>query len=250
QKIFSRKKNIPLACSMTLENEDGHIHTGACFIDIQPLSVVELFRSQGCASCPPALPNIRSATMDDHNVLLLTYDVTYFDNEGWTDTFGNRQWDQRQRAYVSNWGRNNVFTPQIIVDGIADGTGAAKDEVHSIVHAARQVRGSMQWRIIVDTNETEIRVDSDLPQAEMPHDILLIMYAPAKETVKVKKGANKGKKIDHYNTVKSITKIGEWMGGNLTVPLPEGAQKPHGGLEIVAVVQAGMGGPILASQKL
>jgi hypothetical protein len=41
KKIFRRKKNVPLACSMTLENEEGHVHTGACFLDLQPLSVVE-----------------------------------------------------------------------------------------------------------------------------------------------------------------------------------------------------------------
>jgi hypothetical protein len=41
KKIFTRKKPIPLACSMSIENEEGHVHTGACFIDIQPLSIVE-----------------------------------------------------------------------------------------------------------------------------------------------------------------------------------------------------------------
>jgi hypothetical protein len=41
KKIFARKKPIPMACSMSIENEEGHVHTGACFIDIQPLSIVE-----------------------------------------------------------------------------------------------------------------------------------------------------------------------------------------------------------------
>jgi hypothetical protein len=169
---------------------------------------------------------------------------------GWTDTYGNRKWDQRQRAYVQKWGRSNIFTPQVIGDGIADGTGAGINEVGSIISAARQVRNSMPWCIIVDTNDTELRIDSDLPHAD-PHDILLIMYDPTPETVKVKKAVNKGKKIEHRNIVKSITKVGEWVGGNFTMELPDAAKKGgHGRLEIVAIVQAGNGGPILASQRL
>jgi hypothetical protein len=112
KKFFQRKKNIPLACSMTIENEPDHVHSRACFIDIQPLSVVELFQSQGCAACPPAIPGIQaSATGPD--LLLLTYDVTYFDYMGWTDTFGSRNWDARQKAYVKKWGRSSIFTPQV-----------------------------------------------------------------------------------------------------------------------------------------
>jgi hypothetical protein len=42
RKIFRRQKPIPLACSVNIENEPGHVHTGACFLDIQPLTIVEL----------------------------------------------------------------------------------------------------------------------------------------------------------------------------------------------------------------
>lgn len=112
RKFFQRKKNVPLACSVSIENEPEHVHTSACFLDIQPLSIVELFQSQGCAAWPPAIPGIQAAAMGP-NLLLLTYDVTYFDHTGWTDTFGSRAWDNRQKSYVKKWGRNNVFTPQV-----------------------------------------------------------------------------------------------------------------------------------------
>src|SRR4051794_9590334 len=98
-------------------------------IDFSNSLTCRLFQSQGCQSCPPAIPMIHDGVKDNPNLLLLTYNVTYFNHMGWTDTHGNRQWDQRQRAYVQKWGRTNIFTPQVIGDGIADGTGAGKDEV-------------------------------------------------------------------------------------------------------------------------
>ena len=42
-----------------------------------PLTVVELFQSQGCSSCPPANDNV-IAISDDADVLVLTYEVTYW----------------------------------------------------------------------------------------------------------------------------------------------------------------------------
>lgn len=76
------------------------------------LTVVELFQSQGCSSCPPANANILRIA-DDPNLLVLTYEVTYWDRLGWKDTFGNSAFDERQRAYARSLGRTNVFTPQV-----------------------------------------------------------------------------------------------------------------------------------------
>jgi hypothetical protein len=188
----------------------------------------------------------------DPNLLLLTYNVTYFDNMGWPDTLATRQWDSRHKTYVKNWGRNNLFTPQIIADGIADGTGAGDNEVTSIVSQARQARKQTPWHIIVDTNaaDGELRIDSDNSIGEVDaHDILIIQYDDKPEEVKIKKGPNKGKKMLHRNIVKAIVKVGEWNGGNKTLDLKElASQGAKSGLQGVAVVQAPLGGPIRAAQ--
>lgn len=247
-KIFRRKKSIPLACAITLENEEGHVHTNACFLDIQPLSVVELFQSQGCASCPPTTPKILEATQNP-NLLLLSYDVTYFDHTGWADTFANKKWDNRQRAYLKKWGRNTIYTPNVIADGVADGTGGGENELHDIVAKSRELRTQMPFHIIVDTNETELRIDSDSMEVGI-FDVCLVNYDPKVEIVKVKKGPNKGKKITHRSLVKDIIKIGEWNGGNVTIPMPDMSKMAGTGLETVAIVQGAMGGPIVAAQKV
>lgn len=79
----------------------------------QKLTVLEIYQSQGCSSCPPANDNVIALAENDQNVLLLTYEVTYWDYLGWKDTFGNKSFDQRQRDYSSAMGKNNVYTPQV-----------------------------------------------------------------------------------------------------------------------------------------
>ena len=49
-------------------------------------TVVELFQSQGCSSCPPANANVM-ALADRPDVLALSFQVTYWDQLGWKDTF-------------------------------------------------------------------------------------------------------------------------------------------------------------------
>jgi hypothetical protein len=252
--LFRRKKATPLACTMHLD-DPSHVHGSACFVDIQPLSVVELFQSQGCQSCPPAIPKILENVASDPNTILLTYNVTYFDHLGWKDTHANKQWDTRQRSYVEKWGRNTIFTPMVVVDGVSDGTGAASPtEVKDLITSARTIRSQRQGgqaHIALDTDGLLLKIDSDLQQGAEglgTHDVVLIAYEPKSENVKVGKGPNKGKKLEHRNIVKSITKIGEWNGGHAEFPLPAPA---YSGTENVVIVQAGgQGGAIVAAQSL
>ena len=137
---FRRKTTPPVVCSMHLD-DPGHVHGPACFVEIQPLSVVELFQSQGCQACPPAVSGILEGVKSDPNSILLTYNVTYFDYLGWPDTRAKKQWDIRQRAYVSKWGRNMIFTPMVVVDGMADGTGVSNsNEVRELIANARDMK--------------------------------------------------------------------------------------------------------------
>ena len=171
RRLFRRKKPAPLVCSITLDDNGNpigddphHEHTGACFVDFEPLALVELFQSQGCVSCPPAVPAIIKAATERPNRLLLTYNVTLFDHQVWKDTLASSgPGDQRQRAYVKRWKRNTLFTPQVVVNGLADASGAkGADEVHETVDQAR-AGIQLPWHLYLDANDTEIRIDTDAP---------------------------------------------------------------------------------------
>ncbi|KAL5341763.1 thioredoxin-like protein [Aspergillus crustosus] len=251
RKIFHRKKKPPLACTeLPLDELDSHIHTNACFLDIQPLTVLELYQSQGCASCPKNVPEIHKAVSSlSPNIALLTFNVTYFDRTDWTDTFAQKSWDSRQRGYVGRWNRKSLFTPQVVVDGVVDGPGQTVGDSLGLVEQAREIRRTRGWNILLDANDTDVRIDSDRAES-VPHDIVLVVYDPTVQTVKVGKGVNKGKKIPHRNLVKSVQKIGSWEGGNLTLPLPDLGEARRNSWALVAFVQEPSGGPIVAAHAL
>ena len=60
-----------------------------------PPTVVELFQSQGCSSCPPANENILTLT-DRSDLLVLSFGVIYWDRLGWPDRFASAEITQRQ----------------------------------------------------------------------------------------------------------------------------------------------------------
>src|SRR5215217_5363459 len=95
----------------------------------RPKAVVELFTSQGCASCPSADALLTSLAEDD-DVVALAYHVDYWDYVGWKDTFGNADFSDRQRDYAESWGSSRIYTPQMVVNGAKGVVGSRRSEVH------------------------------------------------------------------------------------------------------------------------
>jgi hypothetical protein len=77
-------------------------------------SLLELYTSEGCSSCPPA-DKWLSQLPPDIGVVPLAFHVDYWDRLGWRDPFGQAAFSQRQRA--RNSGLGWVYTPQVMLDG-------------------------------------------------------------------------------------------------------------------------------------
>ncbi|MBT9568365.1 MAG: DUF1223 domain-containing protein [Thiobacillus sp.] len=77
-------------------------------------TLLELYTSEGCSSCPPA-DRWLSQLPADSGVVPLAFHVDYWDRLGWKDPFGDAAYSQRQRA--RNRGAGWVYTPQVMLDG-------------------------------------------------------------------------------------------------------------------------------------
>src|SRR6266568_7007261 len=84
----------------------------------EPRAVIELFTSQGCSSCPAA-DKLLGELAHDPSLLTMSLAVDYWDYLGWKDTLALHGHTVRQRAYAEVRGDREVYTPQVVVNGVA-----------------------------------------------------------------------------------------------------------------------------------
>jgi hypothetical protein len=202
-------------------------------------TVVELFQSQGCSSCPPAAANVR-AVSDRPDVLALAFEVDYWDRLGWKDTFSSPAWTARQYAYARAMGRDGVYTPQIVVNGRTEGDGLDAGGLATLME--RGDRGASGPSVAFDGRTVKIG------QGAAPAggaEVWVARYDPRVVEVAVRRGENAGRTLPHKDVVREMVLVGQWDGHAAAFPVPAGGA----GLAEAAIVQAAGAGPILAAAR-
>ena len=115
-------------------------------------AVVELYQSQGCNSCPPAIANL-NALASRPDVLALTFAVDYWDYLGWKDTFAKHKFTERQWQYAHALGHSDVFTPQVVVNGAVDGVGTGSGEIEGLIASAPSAGRAPDAHIVKGTTD-------------------------------------------------------------------------------------------------
>jgi hypothetical protein len=86
----------------------------------QRVSLLELYTSEGCSSCPQAESWLGGLKTDGRlwkEVVPVAFHVDYWDDLGWKDRFAKQEYTFRQRAYSMAWGTSAVYTPGFVLDG-------------------------------------------------------------------------------------------------------------------------------------
>jgi hypothetical protein len=84
------------------------------------VSLVELYTSEGCSSCPPAerfLASFRSSPELWRTYVPISFHVDYWNGGGWTDRLSTAAFTQRQYAYGQSGTLSSIYTPCFMVDG-------------------------------------------------------------------------------------------------------------------------------------
>ncbi len=199
-------------------------------------AVVELFTSQGCSSCPPANAAVASIA-DRPDVLALSFGVTYWDQLGWTDTFGHPAFTERQWAYARRFRRDQVYTPQVVVNGRVHSVGNSRPLLDRLVRENDRRGGPS-----VALGDGAVSVGAGAGRAE----VWMVRYDPRTLPVPIRRGENGGKTLPHRNVVRELVKVGDWTGAANRYALPKATQA---GLRTAVLVQSGTTGAILAAAK-
>ena len=206
-----------------------------------PPTVVELYRSQGCSSCPPANENILTLT-DRPDLLVLSFGVIYWDRLGWKDTFASRENTQRQYD-DTNGGlkRRFVATPQVVINGQIDIVGNNRAELTPAVDGAKLSASAPA----VTLSGARLTVAAASAPADGA-DVWLVRYDPRTVQVPIQAGENGGRTLPHRNVVHELVRIGGGNGKAATFELPAATNPAY---RTAILVQRVSGGPIIASFK-
>lgn len=171
------------------------------------VSLLELYTSEGCSSCPPAeawLARIYRQGYRKGAVVPLAFHVTYWDYLGWKDRFSQKDYDQRQRRMVSSEGGRTVYTPQFFLNTkTTRSVLALKPALDKLSLERARVK---IWSDVTRT-ERDVMLEVRLEKVDKQLDDILQVNIVAYENnlfSDIKAGENTGRKSTHQFVVRHM----------------------------------------------
>ncbi len=208
--------------------------------------LVELFTSEGCSSCPPA--DALLAKLDQAQpfvgteIIALGEHVDYWDQLGWHDRFSSHQYTERQNQYRFRFHLDDVYTPQMVVDGTEPFVGNdAPHIVRAINSEAHTAKINLALsKAAVDGDHVSFTVSSSAPHNLLSNADLYAALVDPTDTTNVQRGENKGQVLHHVAVVRSlqkIAKLNELASGPLHAQLLAPANSTPATMRIVVFAQ-------------
>jgi hypothetical protein len=185
------------------------------------VTLLELFTSQGCSSCPPAERWLNGLVDDDDlwtEVVPVAFHVDYWDYLGWQDPYAATAYDERQRDYARAGRASTVYTPGFFSNG--------RDWRGWTFGLAPRRSDRQPGRLIAAIEAG--RIKAAFPAAGEPRELHVALLGFGIETAVVR-GENRGRMLPQEFVVLAyavhISGTGQWQ-----VELPEvepGQEKRH-----------------------
>lgn len=219
--------------------------------------VVELFTSEGCSSCPQAdtllAALVREQPVQGAQVIALGEHVDYWNRLGWQDPFSSPGFTRRQDEYRRRLNADQLYTPQMIVDGrdafVGSDRGAARK---AIAKAAKALKATVNLSVGTPSHvEVTVRV-AGLQRAGLRQPAHLILaVTEGGLTSNVERGENSGRRLSHAAVVRALTAVVEIAAGadttEVAVPVVLESSWSRDHVSIVAFIQERDSGRILGA---
>jgi hypothetical protein len=179
--------------------------------------VVELFTSEGCSSCPPADALLalldKTQPVEGAEVIPLAMHVDYWNQLGWADPFSSHQFSERQGEYAAAFGKEDVYTPQMVVDGVREFNGSNSSLAQETIgKAAREPKGEVLLARTPSQSDTSVRISARIEKFPKPTDgeaaDVLLALTESGLASDVARGENSGRRLTHVGVVRSLKSLG------------------------------------------
>jgi hypothetical protein len=168
-------------------------------------TVVELFTSQGCSSCPPA-DELLGELASRPNIIALGFHVDYWDSLGWRDRYSMAEATRRQRDYVEALRLPSAFTPQIVIDGGESFVGSDRRRIEA---ALSRPPGNVPIEVNIANGEMVVSLSGR--NDHQSYDVELAAYLP-RATTPIGRGENSGRTLTEFDIVRQFRRLGVWEG--------------------------------------
>jgi hypothetical protein len=176
------------------------------------VTLIELYTSEGCSSCPPAEAWLNSLKTQQglwKDFIPLAFHVAYWDYLGWKDHMGSVQNANRQREYAANWGSGTVYTPGVIKNGREWKNWRRQVAIPQENISAGKLL--LEW---LSDGEVRLQYDGEESRGKLIGHVALIGFGI--ET-NVSRGENRGKILEHdFVVLKHVKQPMQHVDGNLT----------------------------------
>src|SRR5450755_1715920 len=185
----------------------------------EPRAVIELFTSQGCSSCPAA-DKVIGELAHDPSLLTMSLAVDYWDYLGWKDTLALRDHTERQRAYANARGDRDIFTPQVVVNGIVHVLGSDKAAIEKAIAQTGAGTAPLNLPVTVAVADGKVTVNVADALGDRNSGEVWLCPITGKAPVAVGRGENSGQTLTYTNVVRRWVKLGEWDGKAASFSMP------------------------------
>ena len=195
---------------MMSANAAGCSNPAAVTSGTRTASIVELYTSEGCDSCPPADKWFSTLSYKRDGVVPLAFHVDYWDYIGWKDPFGKPAYAERQRSTVTRQGSRTVYTPQVMLDGKDARAWTFNSKFDAGVRelAARPALAVMTLAANSSNSipgAVEVAVSVNVPDAALRNDsALFIAVTESNLQSRVTAGENRGNILKHNHVVREL----------------------------------------------
>ncbi|MGB7814765.1 MAG: DUF1223 domain-containing protein [Methylotenera sp.] len=172
----------------------------------QTISLLELYTSEGCSSCPPADKWLSNLKPDPSKVIPLAFHVDYWDYIGWKDRFSKAEYSGRQRKTAAFAGAGYVYTPQFVMNG-RDFRGWDNSRLNQSVEASQKLasRANLSLDATQENGKITLKASAQAvkPADAKNADVFVALYEN-RLVSQVKAGENSGRELKHDYVVREF----------------------------------------------